>query len=312
MPRRFPVGHIVVLYLILAAAGCGSTTSTTTAAPDGQPPSTTAATATPSPGGRAETTAATAHRAIPADAPRVKILTWNVNYGGPGVDAAIKIILDADADLVCLQETTTEWETALRKNLSDRYPHQSFRDSGAGGLGFLSKSPLKSLAWIEPPRIEKNATSAAGGWFPGWIVTTHTPAGALQCLNIHLRPPFDDQGQCTLASLAESGAIHRRELESFVAKLDPDLPAFVTGDFNENDASPGIQFLESKRFADALPQFDSLAITWHWKTTTLNLTGRYDHILHPPAFTCLSARVIKKGRSDHFPVLAEFAATPQP
>ena len=98
--------------------------------------------------------------------PHFKIMTWNINFGGPGPDLVPKTILEEDPDIVCLQETTPAWERFLRPRLEDRYPFVRFHHSrGAGGLAFFSKFPM----------AEKSLDASPVGWFPAWTVIAETP-----------------------------------------------------------------------------------------------------------------------------------------
>ncbi len=51
----------------------------------------------------------------------LRVMTYNVNFGAPAREAAVDAIAEASADVVCLQETTPEWEELLRQRLSERY-----------------------------------------------------------------------------------------------------------------------------------------------------------------------------------------------
>src|SRR5262245_58964916 len=83
--------------------------------------------------------------------PNFRVLTYNVNWGMPGADLAAEIIRNSDAEIVCLQETTPQWEAYLRATLSLEYPHMDFRESRGrmgGGLAFLSKLPETEVEYI--------------------------------------------------------------------------------------------------------------------------------------------------------------------
>src|SRR2546425_12915607 len=54
--------------------------------------------------------------------PRIHVLTYNVNWGGPRPDLAAEVIGKSGADVVCLQETTPQWEQFLRRSFSKEYP----------------------------------------------------------------------------------------------------------------------------------------------------------------------------------------------
>src|SRR3954447_14920848 len=82
-----------------------------------------------------------------ATGPTFSLLTYNVNFGGPEPDTAVKAIVDADADVVCLQETQQEWEDSIRKSpLAQKYGTIEFQHApAAGGMAILSKLPVRNL-----------------------------------------------------------------------------------------------------------------------------------------------------------------------
>jgi endonuclease/exonuclease/phosphatase family metal-dependent hydrolase len=233
---------------------------------------------------------------IPAG-PHLKVLTFNVNYGAPGPDAALAAIREADADLVCLQETTPAWEAFLRAGLGDRYPNADFHHArGAGGSAVLTKFPLRRGRVIP----------SAVGWFPALVYTADTPLGAIQVLNLHLHPAVSEAGSFTPAAyLSTSPAARLEELREIERHLNPELPALLLGDFNEGDSGAAIARLRERGFKDALPEFDAYSPTWRWRTSLgFTVKHRLDHVLYSPHWRCAAARVIAEGASDHFPVVA--------
>ena len=97
-------------------------------------------------------------------------MTWNVDWGAPKPELVPRTVLEEGPDIVCLQETTPEWERFLRPRLSHRYPHIEFRHSpGAGGQAFLSMFPFRELSYDPSPV----------GWFPAWSSEISVLAGGL-------------------------------------------------------------------------------------------------------------------------------------
>ncbi len=221
-----------------------------------------------------------------------------MNFGGPGPDLALGAILKAGADFVCLQETNAGWERFLRRGLKDRYPHMIFHhEPAAGGLAVLSRFPLKEVAVVPSPV----------GWFPAWILRAETPAGPVQVMNLHLHPAVNEEGGFSIgAYLSTSPAQRLREIGKFHARLEPDRPTLVLGDFNEGDGGSAIGWLRERGFTDALAEFDRSSDTWRWNSSCVAVRRRLDHILYSGGFRCVEARVIEEGASDHFPVLAVF------
>jgi len=229
--------------------------------------------------------------------PHFTVLTYNVNWGGPGADLAVKAVQDSGADIVCLQETTPDWERYLRPRLEATYPHILFRHhGGAGGQAFLSKFTLKEIAYVRP----------SAGWFPGWIVEALTPVGRVQILNVHLRPALSDRGSVTPSAYYSTKSVRLTEIQGFHRRLDHKRPHIVLGDFNEDDGGRVITWLAEQGMTDALSQFDRSTPTWEWRTSLVTLRDRLDHIAYSRHLHCYGAKVIRAGASDHFPVLAVF------
>ena len=233
--------------------------------------------------------------------PHFSLLTYNVNWGAADPAGVLRAIALADADIVCLQETTPVWERHLRPRLADTYPHIEFRHwPGAGGLAVFCKQPLRHKAFV----------TRKVGWFPGWVVVAGTPAGDVQVMNVHLRPPLSDRGSASVGAYYSTRKVRLQELRDLFPHLDPDLPSLVAGDFNEKESAPGVSWLIEQGMADALSQFEPGAVTWKWPVAygAVTLKGRYDHILCSKHLRCVGARVLPVEASDHLPVLAVFQA----
>jgi endonuclease/exonuclease/phosphatase (EEP) superfamily protein YafD len=230
--------------------------------------------------------------------PHLRVLTYNVNWGAPQPEAAVEIIRASGAAIVCLQETTPQWERFLRQALHREYRFAEFRDSRdrmGGGLAFLSKVPAREIAYVP----------SNTGWFDGWIMGFETAIGPVQVLNVHLRPPVSDKGSWVSGYLF-TGDDRVREMERFYAHRTPGTPMLVAGDFNDGEDSPVLVWLNKRGIMNALPQFDRRTPTWQWQTSVATLSRRMDHITYSPELHCTSARVIRAGASDHFPVEAVF------
>jgi len=228
--------------------------------------------------------------------PHIRVLTYNVNYGGARPDLAAEIIRRSGAEIVCLQETTRQWEQYLRQELGRDYPISQFRESKTrmgGGFGFLAKVPAREIAYVP----------SDSGWFDGWIMKFETGIGPVQVINVHLRPPYSDRGSLISGYFTTSDD-RRQEMERFYQARDPRVPTLVLGDFNDGEHSAVVRWLEGKGMINALPQFDRYHPTWKWETSLVTLKRRMDHIFYSPDFDCATARVIPAGASDHFPVEA--------
>jgi hypothetical protein len=54
--------------------------------------------------------------------PHLRVVSYNINWGGGGAEAVVAYLRSVDADLVFLQETHPRWEQLLRARLGDVYP----------------------------------------------------------------------------------------------------------------------------------------------------------------------------------------------
>jgi len=244
-----------------------------------------------------------ARRPEPPQGPGFSVLTYNVNFGGPGMAETVAAIRAAGADLICLQETTPEWRATLVPGLQEAYPHRLFRDApGAGGMAVLSRWPVRELAW-QP---------TAAGWFPGWHLEAETPLGPVELLALHLKPPLKADGGFSLGAYWSAGSVHRREVRELAPRLALDHPTLVLGDFNEDEESPAVRRFEALGLTNALPEFDRRTPTWRWRTSLGTLHRRFDHILYSQHLYCCAARVLQAGASDHLPVLALFDGRARP
>lgn len=227
----------------------------------------------------------------------LRIMTYNINFGGRGDPQALAAVRSGDADVVFLQETTPAWEHAFKRTFSREFPHQRWLHvrGGAGGMAVLSKWPFAL-----------EAIPAGPGWFDALRAEVTTPIGPVEVLSVHLRPPVSDSGSF-IAGHFTTPKVRKGELRHHARHLKGDAPLIVLGDFNEDGDGSGVVWMrKAKGLSNALMQFEPDAETWRWPTWAMELTDTFDHILYDARLVCLNARVIDAGRSDHLPVVAEF------
>lgn len=231
---------------------------------------------------------------------KLRVMTYNVNFGVAGDGTGIDAIASAAPDLVLLQETNDAWSTALVAALVDapgaRYPHHRFAPPrapwAASGMGVLSRWPIASA----DPLVSTH------GPFFAWRIVVETPDGPIQILNVHLRPPMSDAGSWVVGYFS-TRADREREARDHAAALDPTLPTLVTGDFNEDDDGAALAVFRARGLTSALPQFRADALTWRWPVASgITLRLRLDHILYGAQFRAIAADVVDAGPSDHIPV----------
>jgi len=230
------------------------------------------------------------------DEPSVRVVTYNVNWGFSNPGEVARFLDQADADVVCLQETHSRWEVYLKSSLGCKYPYQVFEDrGGAGGIAIMSKYRISDAGLIKPEE----------GWFPGLLSTVETPIGEVRFLNVHLKPPLSDRGSASVSAMYNASSIHLEEIQDFLKHTDPHKPLIILGDFNENDRDKAVRWLVGQGYTDALRAYDSYSKTWKWDLSYgLALSGRYDHIMIGEGLGCSAAAVFEVDASDHMPVAA--------
>lgn len=228
----------------------------------------------------------------------LEVLSFNINFGVGHDPLNVALVAEVDADLVLLQETTDESEAVFREALAATYPHILFRECcNAGGLGILSKQPIREEQWIE----------ATVGWFPAWRVVVDTPVGPVQALDVHLRPPMSDNGSW-VAGYFTTRDDRRDEMAALWPSLVRDIPTIVAGDFNEDERGRAVRFLADHGLVSALPQVSPRAKTWHWPTKVGELKMMLDHVVYGPGLVLHDAQVLERGNSDHYPLVVVLAA----
>lgn len=243
---------------------------------------------------------------VPAQEPvrpeplRLRVTTYNVFIGVRDVKATVAAIRAGRADVVCLQETTDEWERHLRRELRRDYPHIAFRTLKASpqrGIGVLSKYPFEEVAWIPSPL----------GWNYCRVVHVNVRGSKIQLLAVHLKPPFVDRKfRLSLRAALGTRSKHILEIKDAYKHVRGDLPTIVLGDFNEGKRGGAVKWLrEEKGFRDAVTPFDPKTPSWHQDVGFAHPAARIDHILHSPHFVSEAGKVHQVGPSDHFPVTAD-------
>jgi endonuclease/exonuclease/phosphatase (EEP) superfamily protein YafD len=235
-----------------------------------------------------------------APAKSLRLMTYNVNFGNPNHKATLDAIATEGADIVLLQEVTAEWRRVLEARFAKDYPHRSFHVQGraAGGLAVLSKHPITSEDLWSPPR---------GGWFPASRLIIDGPFGALQLLNVHLRPNLD--AGSWVRGWHTTPPIRRREIAAYWQKIKYDVPTIVAGDFNDPPDGKAIEYLAKHgmtRVTTAGPT------TWHYETVMDGvrkslLSLDIDHVMIDGNLSARDARVLDAGASDHRPVVVTVA-----
>ena len=61
--------------------------------------------------------------------------------------------------------------------------------------------------------------------------------------------------------------VREAEIEKYFARLEPDVPTLIAGDFNEGGGGRALEFLSGRGFRSALGEFADTRNTWRWHTS---------------------------------------------
>jgi len=254
-----------------------------------------------------------------------RVTSYNLNCGlnldGVGASARSQRVLqhlkESKADTFLLQETHKGWQEFLLNHFIPTHPHHSFHHHpSAGGLAVLSRFPFKAKL-IEP--------TAKNSLFPWLLVDMKLDSGDhVQLVNVHLRPPVDDNSVGDVVpsgfSLARrlvagvrtavsSGSVRLAEVESITGALNLEKPTVIAGDFNEENGL-AIQHIEQLGLREGRAEWVPGEPTWRWQLGGVCVSRALDHCWYTPhSLRCSSSQVLglnARPASDHLPVVACF------
>ena len=233
----------------------------------------------------------------------LRVLTYNIHHGEgmddrTDLDRIASVILDADADLVALQEVDCGVERTNRIDQPQRLAELTGMrvmfgpnidlQGGEYGNAVLSRFPIERSENHHLPRVGANEQRG--------LLEVHVAVGQQNVVFFatHLDHQADDGER--LASVAS--------MRTLIAQ-NSGCPIIVAGDFNAIPSSEVIQnataFLRDAGAIMQLPLFSFPAD---------HPDRRIDYIMydHNPALKCIDYRVLPDSvSSDHRPVLATFA-----
>lgn len=214
--------------------------------------------------------------------PAVTVVTANLQYSNRDTEAFLDWIAANPADLVVLQEVTSDWHGALQA--IEGYPHREFLvREDPYGLGVLSRWPLDSVAWQD----------FAGDGLPSISGSVTVEGQPLRFLGLHTHwPVLPDLARQRDHSLDRAAAFIR----------SGEGPVVALGDLNLTAYSPVFgRFLESAGLEDVMQGA-------HWRPTWMAgfwpLALRIDHVLVTPAVCVEQTEVGPAIGADHRPVIA--------
>ena len=238
-----------------------------------------------------------------SDMHHFKVMTCNVGNGRAAPERLVRVLRDAEADLVGIQELSDKQAEAISDNLGKEYPYQALFPGGFAGKAALSRFPILASEQLHLSTVR-----------PDLQTMIDLGEGKLTFIVAHPPPPhphwsglkFDSQTWKQIRSLSEL-AIEQS-------------PAILLGDFNLADWWGEYAYLRSTGLKDAFfeagierghtlprrigPWKRFLAVNRLLSGLSLVPMVRVDYIWYTEPLMCQQAWVGQDTGSDHLPVVA--------
>lgn len=267
----------------------------------------------------------------PADPSLIlKVMTYNVlsfGYNEPSLShqpsSTMKLILDADPDVVLLQEggaVGLDWQEipSLQPYMPQVVARYPYRYSSPEGLNLMSKFPFTTQAIGEPQHAhvvlgynretDSYLARAYDLQLPSGkqlrlvdfrLQSYHLSFGKNPSVRISpdVKPSVLERMRRSFALRGEQAATLRRALDASPANV------IVGGDMNDVSGSHVYRVICGDDMKDAWVETGR---GYGHSFNRHNLPYRIDQILYRGDVRALSARRIKGGSSDHYPIMATF------
>ena len=231
---------------------------------------------------------------VPAEAPRLHLLSFNLNKNNQHTDNIIRIVRDSGADVVAIQELSTWAADGFNNQLADLYPYRALHpQSDFSGQGILSRYPLSADEYWQ---INLGHQSLQLDW----------NGRPIAFYNVHPIHP--------LRGLHFDAQARTEEIDDVLRRTETVTdPLLIAGDFNMTNLSDDYARVTA-RYTDSYSQigwgmgfgFPNFAYTNN--IDYLPPVARIDYIFHNTHFQPVEMRVgTDSGGSDHFPIFATFA-----
>ena len=236
--------------------------------------------------------------------PPYRAMAYNVLYDAKDTKASLDVIESEQPDILCLRELTPAFAESFRKRFALKYPHQALSPrKGTWGVGIASRHPiLRTQRFPEHPHK-----------LPAMEADIQIGGRTLKVVCVHLMPPVSGQRNAEgffdmMDRNAETrGKQGRALMERYEGERGHLL---LLGDMNEGRGGGALKAFTKARFLHACDGPGAACRnTWPGATSALPAVVEIDHILGR-GLTFGSARVVRQGGSDNFPVVTRFDFTP--
>ncbi len=227
---------------------------------------------------------------LPQDAPALRAMLINVNTHLGDPERVRQFILDANPDILVLEEINSRWVADMAW-LKNSHPHSVTQPRGDNfGIGLYSKLPLteNKVAYIGSAEV------------PSILATINTGQTNLRVVATHPLPPGD----------RDYSRWRNEQLDRLPDYIRSSLPVLLLGDLNVTPWNYIFRRLLKRSGLKDSSQGFGVQPTW----PNYNLLFRIpiDHCLHSPDIEILGRRIGADVSSDHYPLIVDFAIVAKP
>ena len=223
-----------------------------------------------------------------------RLLISNVRMENREHDRLLRVVRDADPDVILALETDDVWARALAPLARD-YPHAVWQpQANYYGLVLLSRLPLVDpcLEFL----VQDDIPSVRAG--------VRLPSGdVVRLYGLHPRPPEPVRDQDATPRDAELVVVARA-----IRDGEPDVPTVVAGDLNDVAWSPSSELF--MRLSGLLDPRVGRGLFNSFNAENPLMRYPLDHVFHSRHFRLLDLRRLPKVGSDHFPMLVALSYEP--
>lgn len=243
---------------------------------------------------------------------RLRVMSYNIQYGNEGLDSVIAVINAEKPDIVGLQELDVHWDQRSRfvnqaeliakgTGMSYRFARiyqlpntDASKPPREFGVGILSRYPVTSFTNHVIARLSTQEENPVPKPLPGFLDATLDVNGTkVRALNVHL-------------DFRRDPAVRRMQVADMLKAMgDTKVPTLMFGDMNARPDAPELEPL-FRKLRDSWPYTQGPGLTGPAR----NPQGKIDYVLTSGEFRVVRTWVPKVYASDHFPVVAELVFSP--
>jgi len=222
---------------------------------------------------------------VPEDVPTLRAMLLNVNTRLGDADLVKAAILDADPDILALEEISDQWMEDLEW-LKDSHPYSLTKPrEDSFGIALFSKLPF----------VESEVAYIGSADVPSLLATVGTEERDLRVVVTHPLPP--------------GGPAYSRwrnqQLELLPNCVTPGETTLLLGDLNVTPWNYYFRRLLSRTGLTDSSKGRGVQPTWPSNNPLLLIP--IDHCLHSADIIIVDKRIGSNVSSDHYPVLVDFA-----